>query len=143
MTNTLETRVGIHALHTGDTGGLCKRQRCHPSNNNPYTGGSGSSTPKALNVDLNETNSSGGATLDDTSLGATDVALDSSVWPSASPPSPCWSENPYFSSHFFSAFCRCRLFHPSLALILLIQCSLLLPLGWTLAKGYRLALTVT
>jgi len=48
----------------------------------------------------------------------------------------------YFS-HRLKLFCRCLVFHPNLALMLLIQSSLLLPCGWTQGKGYLLALTVT
>lgn len=57
---------------------------------------------------------------------------------------PYPSNHAYFHlSHSLNPFCFCLVFHPSLALMLLIQSSLLRPSACTDANGYLLALTVT
>jgi hypothetical protein len=102
-----------------------------------------SSSPKISTASFNRAKSLGVSLPVDASsdvvVGVTNLSLPSSSLPSQHVP-PIWAS--YFSQAL-NDFCLWRLFQLSLALMLLIQSSLLLPCCWTQAKGYLLALTVT
>lgn len=154
-----------HALH--DVRVTMEKQmhfRCPPrSSRYLYTSSTGYKAPKVANrliiqihkfpprapirynsrvSSTSSSGSSGSSDSSESSVGGVIVRTNPATTCRYASTASRFTEESYFS-HFLKLFCRCLVFHPNLALMLLIQSSLLLPCGWTQAKGYLLALTVT